>query len=141
MMKAAVFEGPGRPLAIKDVPTPKIGDAEMLVKVRRCGICGTDIHASREGPFMAPQETVFGHEFVGDIVEVGAAVNGPRQGSLVHVQEGRVHGLIDFEFYGIDFLTGYFVRKGPEIVLSKASPAKIRALLPLPISTSLGTVP
>ena len=54
MMKAAVFEGPGRPLAIKDVPTPEIGDAEMLVKVRRCGICGTDIHASREGPFMAP---------------------------------------------------------------------------------------
>ena len=77
MMKAAVFEGPGRPLAIKEVPTPKIGDAEMLVKVRRCGICGTDIHASREGPFMAPQETVFGHEFVGDIVEVGAAV--PRE--------------------------------------------------------------
>ena len=35
MMKAAVFEGPGRPLAVKDVPTPEIGDAEMLVKVRR----------------------------------------------------------------------------------------------------------
>ena len=76
MMKAAVFEGPGRPLAIKDVPMPEIGEAEMLVKVRRCGICGTDIHASREGPFMAPPETVFGHEFVGDIVEVGAAVPG-----------------------------------------------------------------
>ena len=76
MMKAAVFEGPDRPLAIKCVPTPEIGDDEMLIKVRRCGICGTDIHASREGPFMAPQETVFGHEFVGDIVEVGAAVPG-----------------------------------------------------------------
>ena len=56
-MKAAVFEGPGRPLAIKDVPAPEIGDAEMLVRVRRCGICGTDIHASREGSLwrlMAP---------------------------------------------------------------------------------------
>ena len=35
MMKAAVFEGPGRPLAIKEVPKPEIGDAEMLVRVRR----------------------------------------------------------------------------------------------------------
>ena len=73
-MKAAVFEGPGQPLAIKDVAPPEIGEGEMLVKVRRCGICGTDIHASREGPFMAPPETVFGHEFVGEIVEVGQAV-------------------------------------------------------------------
>ena len=59
-MKAAVFQGPGQPLEIKDIAAPEIGDNEMLVKVRRCGICGTDIHASREGPFMAPPETVFG---------------------------------------------------------------------------------
>ena len=74
MMKAAVFEGPGRPLAIKDLPMPEIGDDEMLVKVRRCGICGTDIHASKEGPFMAPPETIFGHEFTGEIVQIGAAL-------------------------------------------------------------------
>ena len=48
----------------------------MLVKVSHCGICGTDIHASREGPFMAPPETIFGHEFTGEIVEIGNALEG-----------------------------------------------------------------
>ena len=70
-MKAAVFKGPGQPLVIQEVPEPNISDDEMLLKVRFCGICGTDIHASGEGPFAAPSETVFGHEFVGEIVRLG----------------------------------------------------------------------
>ena len=71
-MRAAVFTGPGAPLTIQDIDKPEIADDELLVKVSHCGICGTDIHASREGPFMAPPNTVFGHEFSGEIVEVGA---------------------------------------------------------------------
>ena len=71
-MKAAVFKEPGKPLALEDVERPTISADEMLVKVHHCGICGTDIHASREGPFQAPNDTVFGHEFVGEIVEIGA---------------------------------------------------------------------
>lgn len=70
-MKAAVFHQPGQPLSIQDIPTPTISSREMLVKVSHCGICGTDIHASKEGPFMAPPETVFGHEFTGEIVSIG----------------------------------------------------------------------
>ncbi|MFT7306955.1 MAG: 2-desacetyl-2-hydroxyethyl bacteriochlorophyllide A dehydrogenase [Candidatus Azotimanducaceae bacterium] len=70
-MKAAVFSKPGEPLTIQEVARPEISDDEMLVKVARCGICGTDIHASRKGPFMAPPNTIFGHEFSGEIVEVG----------------------------------------------------------------------
>ena len=116
-MKAAVFEGPGRPLAIKDIDLPEIGDGEMLVKVRRCGICGTDIHASREGPFMAPVDTVFGHEFVGDIVEVGSAVPrglfapGDRVTSLPFIGEQTI---------GLGEITGAYseyVKVGHELVL------------------------
>lgn len=70
-MKAAVFSKPGEPLTIQEVDKPEINDDEMLVKVKRCGICGTDIHASREGPFMAPANTIFGHEFSGEIVAIG----------------------------------------------------------------------
>ena len=70
-MKAAVFSKPGVPLSIQEVAKPVISADEMLVKVKRCGICGTDIHASRSGPFMAPPDTVFGHEFSGEIVEIG----------------------------------------------------------------------
>ena len=75
-MKAAVFSGPGQPLTIQDVPSPLISDDEMLLKVSLCGICGTDIHASKEGPFMAPPETVFGHEFVGEVIEIGQNLTG-----------------------------------------------------------------
>ena len=73
-MRAAVFPGPGKPLAIEEIDKPRISDDEMLVKVASCGICGTDIHASREGPFMAPANTVFGHEFSGEVVEIGKAL-------------------------------------------------------------------
>ena len=116
-MKAAVFEGPGQPLAIKDIARPAIADGEMLVKVRRCGICGTDIHASREGPFMAPPDTVFGHEFVGEIVEVGQAVPagqfsvGDRVTSLPFIGEQTI---------GLGEITGAyseFVKVGHELVL------------------------
>lgn len=62
-MKAAVFTGPGEPLTIKEIDKPTISNNEMLVRVAHCGVCGTDIHASRAGPFMAPPNTVFGHEF------------------------------------------------------------------------------
>ncbi len=73
-MRAAVFLGPGTPLSIQDIDKPQIAEDELLVRVSHCGICGTDIHASREGPFMAPPNTVFGHEFSGEIVEVGGAL-------------------------------------------------------------------
>ena len=75
-MKAAVFSKPGKPLSIQEIDKPKIAKDEMLVRVANCGICGTDIHASREGPFMAPPNTVFGHEFSGEIVELGASLKG-----------------------------------------------------------------
>ncbi len=74
-MRAAVFTGPGEPLSIQEIDKPAIADDEILVQVANCGICGTDIHASREGPFMAPLNTVFGHEFSGEIVELGSAVD------------------------------------------------------------------
>ena len=75
-MKAAVFHRPGEPLTIEEVAPPSIGSREMLLKVSHCGICGTDIHASKEGPFMAPPETIFGHEFTGEIIEIGEELTG-----------------------------------------------------------------
>lgn len=75
-MKAAVFNRPGEPLQIQEVDKPTIESDEMLVKVNRCGICGTDIHASRQGAFMAPPNTIFGHEFSGEIVKIGDKLAG-----------------------------------------------------------------
>ncbi|MEM8767388.1 MAG: zinc-binding dehydrogenase [Pseudomonadota bacterium] len=95
-MRAAVFTGPGVPLSIQDIDKPVIADDELLVRVSHCGICGTDIHASREGPFMAPPNTVFGHEFSGEIVEVGRALTegpfalGDRVTSLPFVKDQTI---------------------------------------------------
>ena len=74
-MKAAVFMGPGKSLEVQEIDIPKLADDEILVKVANCGVCGTDIHASKEGPFMVPLNTVFGHEFSGEIVELGSEVD------------------------------------------------------------------
>ena len=43
-MKAAVFKAPGAPLAIEDVPEPRPGATDLILQVRACGICGTDLH-------------------------------------------------------------------------------------------------
>lgn len=96
MMRAAVFTDPESPLLIKEIDKPEIASDEMLVRVSHCGICGTDIHASREGPFKAPPETVFGHEFSGEIVELGGALGdgefslGDRVTSLPFVKDQTI---------------------------------------------------
>lgn len=116
-MKAAVFTGPGEPLVIREMETPVMKDHEMLVRVARCGICGTDIHASRKGPFMAPPETIFGHEFTGEIVDIGSDATD----SGFHVGD-RITSLpfIGDETIGLGAITGAYaeyVRVGPESVV------------------------
>jgi (R,R)-butanediol dehydrogenase/meso-butanediol dehydrogenase/diacetyl reductase len=69
-MKAAVFHELGKPLAIEDVPEPTPGPADLVVQVASCGICGTDLHSSSLPPGL-PNGTVMGHEFAGEVVEVG----------------------------------------------------------------------
>ena len=71
-MKAAVFKGAGQPLVVEDKPDPTPGQRQLVVAVDYCGICGTDLHSTREGPAMLPCDSVLGHEFVGEVVELGA---------------------------------------------------------------------
>jgi (R,R)-butanediol dehydrogenase/meso-butanediol dehydrogenase/diacetyl reductase len=72
MMKAAVFEGLDKPLAIKEVPTPTAGRGEVVIKVDYCGICGSDLHATKPGVFLVADGTVLGHEFSGEVVDSGS---------------------------------------------------------------------
>ena len=71
-MKAAVFKGAGQPLVVEEKPDPAPGQRQLVVAVDYCGICGTDLHSTREGPAMLPCDSVLGHEFVGEVVELGA---------------------------------------------------------------------
>lgn len=75
-MKAAVFKAIGQPLAVETVPDPVPESTELVMKVSFCGICGTDLHATREGLTTACCGQILGHEYVGEIVEVGSEAQG-----------------------------------------------------------------
>ncbi|TME09444.1 MAG: L-threonine 3-dehydrogenase [Chloroflexi bacterium] len=82
--------GPG--LRLQDVPVPSIGINDVLIRVHKTGICGTDLHIDAWDPWAArtiQPPLVVGHEFVGDIVEIGANVSGFKPGDLVS-GEGHV---------------------------------------------------
>jgi len=74
-MRAAIIDRPGE-IRVGEVPDPKPGERQVVVKVGACGICGTDLHIA-DGHFPpTPYPIVPGHEFAGEIVELGAGVPG-----------------------------------------------------------------
>jgi threonine dehydrogenase-like Zn-dependent dehydrogenase len=87
-MRAAVFHAPGQALAIEDVPAPQTSSGDLVIAVHCCGICGSDLHmADMHGPDSGmaplPRGTVMGHEFAGEIVEVGRDAGDFRVGQRV----------------------------------------------------------
>ena len=74
-MLGAVFEGNGK-LVLKDRPKPELKkDTDALIKVTGVGICGTDLHILQVPPaHPARQDVILGHEFTGEIVEVGSRI-------------------------------------------------------------------
>jgi threonine 3-dehydrogenase len=85
-MKALVKERAEPGLTLSDVPEPEMGINDVLVRVQRTGICGTDLHIHSWDPWAArtvPTPMVIGHEFVGEIVAVGSNVPDFAVGDLV----------------------------------------------------------
>ena len=77
LMKALVKSRPEPGLWLEEVPIPEIGINDVLVRVRKASICGTDVHILNWDAWAArtiPVPMVIGHEFVGEIVEVGSNV-------------------------------------------------------------------
>jgi len=73
-MKAAVLHQAQQPMVIKNVTDPSVGANDVLIKVRACGVCHTDLHAA-DGMFAAfgiPFPLIMGHEIVGEVQQVGA---------------------------------------------------------------------
>jgi 2-desacetyl-2-hydroxyethyl bacteriochlorophyllide A dehydrogenase len=85
LMRSVIVTGPGT-TAVVEVPVPRPGPADVLVRIRACGICGSDgYYVSRGG--IPPREgaTPLGHEPAGEVVEVGADVRGIAVGDRVVV--------------------------------------------------------
>lgn len=79
-MKAAIFKQKNQ-MAVINVPKPKPGAGEVVLRVHACGICGSDLHAVQYGGL--PPDTVMGHEFCGEIHEIGSQVSGYSLGERV----------------------------------------------------------
>jgi threonine dehydrogenase-like Zn-dependent dehydrogenase len=80
-MKAAIFEGPGR-IVIGEKPIPRVGPTDALIRITTTTICGTDVHILK-GEYPVKPGLTIGHEPVGVIEDVGAAVSGYTRGQRV----------------------------------------------------------
>ncbi len=84
-MHAMVLETPGKPLVYKEVSVPKPGPDEILIKVRACGVCRTDLHVV-DGDLPDPKLPVIpGHEIVGNVALAGKNVEFFAAGSRIGV--------------------------------------------------------
>ncbi|MFN4275085.1 MAG: alcohol dehydrogenase AdhP [Ferrovibrio sp.] len=86
MMKAAVVREFGKPLSIEQVPVPKPGPGEVLVKIKASGVCHTDLHAA-DGDWPVKPKLPFipGHEGAGIVAALGPGVTGLKEGDAVGV--------------------------------------------------------
>lgn len=84
-MKAAIYPGRGKAIVIEQRPDPTPGPDDLLIRVHRCGICGTDLSMTRGGMWDYGAGSQFGHEYAGEIIEVGKRVAGFRVGERISV--------------------------------------------------------
>ncbi|NPV19676.1 alcohol dehydrogenase AdhP [Bradyrhizobium aeschynomenes] len=85
-MKAAIVKAFGKPLVIEDVPVPVPGPGELLVKLKACGVCHTDLHAaSGDWPVKPVPPFIPGHEAAGIVASLGAGVTDFKVGDAVGV--------------------------------------------------------
>ena len=94
-MRAIVLKEFERPWALENLPDPKPGDGQVLIRIRASGMCGTDVHVHR-GHLPVTPPKVLGHEPVGEIVALGPGVLGFKAGDRVGVSwhqrgDGRCH--------------------------------------------------
>ncbi len=85
-MKALVKKYPEKGIWMEDVPIPEFGDNEVLIKIKKTSICGTDIHIYNWDDWSKQTiktPMVIGHEYVGEVVDFGSNVDNVKKGDLV----------------------------------------------------------
>ena len=97
-MQAAVLRSVGD-ITYEKRPVPEISEDQVLVKIRHCGICGSDVHYyqhGRIGDFIVKNPMVLGHECAGEVVAAGSQVTGLKPGDLVALEPGVPCGVCEF---------------------------------------------
>lgn len=111
-MKGAVFYGK-HDLRMEDCPMPMVGEEEVLIEVKACGVCGTDVHIYEgdEGAAQVTPPTILGHEFSGVVAAVGGKVRDFQKGDRVCIDPNYYCGSCEFCRNGVAHyctrMTGY----------------------------------
>lgn len=85
-MKAAVARDYGQPLRIDEVPVPEPGPGQVVVRVAKCGVCHSDVHAvDGDWPAKAKMPLIPGHEVTGHVAKIGQGVSNLKEGDAVGV--------------------------------------------------------
>lgn len=82
-MKAAIYPGHGKPVTIETLPDPEPGPGEVIIRVHRCGICGTDLSMTKGEMWDYGPGSQMGHEYAGEIVALGKGVEGFKLGQKI----------------------------------------------------------
>jgi L-iditol 2-dehydrogenase len=118
MMKAAVLEGIGR-IIVKEVEEPVCPDDSVMIRVRACAICGSDLRLFRRADRRLTFPQIIGHEIAGEIAEVGAAVKdftvgqrvtaapGPTCGECIYCKKGLETQCLNMIHVGYDWPGGF----------------------------------
>ncbi|HZQ06469.1 MAG TPA: L-threonine 3-dehydrogenase, partial [Anaerolineae bacterium] len=98
MMKAVVKTHAGPGFEMRAVPIPQIGATDILIRTRATSICGTDVHIYNWDPWAANRikpPVIIGHEFCGDVVEIGSQVNDVAVGDFISAESHIVDNTCD----------------------------------------------
>lgn len=82
-MRVAISNGPDKPITIERVADPEPGPYDVVMKICRCGLCGSDISMTSEGFATYPPGMRLGHEYAGEVVAIGHEVSGIKLGARV----------------------------------------------------------
>lgn len=111
-MKSAVFYGK-HDLRVEDYPMPEAGPHDVVIQVKACGVCGTDVHIYEgdKGAAEVTPPTILGHEFAGIIAETGSQVTEYKPGDRVCVDPNCYCGICEpcrqGEVHFCEHMTGY----------------------------------
>lgn len=118
-MKAAVFKGVGESLHLVEVAKPEAGPGMLVFRVKACGICASDLHAAEVAEMLSPG-VVLGHEYSGEVVEVGEGVSDWQVGDRLIALPGRPCGECDACRGGNFMACSQFVLQGFDLQMQGA---------------------
>ena len=132
-MRAAIYPGKGARVVIETLPDPAPREGEVVIRVHRCGICGTDLSMTKGEIWDYGPSAQFGHEYAGEVVALGKGVESVRLGQKIAVNPSGACG----HCVGCAGGNHVMCRSGESAALGFAEFARFDARLAVPLPDTL----